>query len=714
MTITSFGMPNRRGDAADKHSLRLQIIAPKDDVYGTSSNPSAARINSANLNVPPRVRLPPRSRTGCWSVQSHPQTLVFPVSFKCDESHPTCGQCTRLGHACDYNPRLSFRDDTSRVMERMSAVSTAGNAVWDPSYRGISVSSPALHDSFPPFATLTCDEERERKAETSSPGTYHVVVNPDSFSGLPEYTDDSIETLNFQDLFLRRGSTASSMISDDRRDQRESSRDRKDPNVVILPRFEDSSRRPSSANLRTSRQSPTSDGTPCSSPSVSVQSPGSVPAEQQYVGPLDQIVQQGGQDAQLLLHFRDVVWKQIQGQSFCRDSPAVEIIERVAATFRPLFHAMMALSALSLAHQDGQNILALQHYQLAFPSLQTSLRHNQDLCSDGLFLTHFLLLVYELAAAEPGGSNLWSHHISQLLRISFMRISKFGTERYPFIVWWVCNIDLYALLSGAGTGEFLGGMLKNSMLPEPEFQLYPLGPDGYSVIYPEEVDSLPAILRLHHETFILASRLGFLAADLRKGSLSPTFWDGSISPTSFSDAIHQSNKLMDIQHGLRILWGSANAVYLCQHIDSLPQRSREILQQSWTLYHASLIYSYTSMWPGQRRGTSEEHIEQHASMILQVAESIVNAGRFDLRFIIFPLFMAGTASSSSGRKMRAMDLISSMEKDGIGRNATTTRHVLQIVCRQRTQQLMCEGYSLDVDWAEIMIEQGLQIVNFGL
>ena len=78
MTITNFGMPNRRGDAAEKHSLRLQIIAPKDDVYGTSSNPAATRINSANLNVPPRVRLPPRSRTGCWSVQSHPQTIFIP------------------------------------------------------------------------------------------------------------------------------------------------------------------------------------------------------------------------------------------------------------------------------------------------------------------------------------------------------------------------------------------------------------------------------------------------------------------------------------------------------------------------------------------------------------------------------------------------------------------------------------------------------------
>lgn len=58
---------------------------------------------------------------------------------------------------------------------------------------------------------------------------------------------------------------------------------------------------------------------------------------------------------------------------------------------------MMAVSALSLAHQDGgQNIDALQHYQQAFPSLQTSLRSPQDLCSDGLFMTHFLLLIYEV------------------------------------------------------------------------------------------------------------------------------------------------------------------------------------------------------------------------------------------------------------------------------------------------------------------------------
>lgn len=57
----------------------------------------------------------------------------------------------------------------------------------------------------------------------------------------------------------------------------------------------------------------------------------------------------------------------------------------------------MAISALSLAHRDGGlSVDSLQHYQQAFPSLQECIRSDQDLCSDGVFLTHFLLLVYEV------------------------------------------------------------------------------------------------------------------------------------------------------------------------------------------------------------------------------------------------------------------------------------------------------------------------------
>ncbi|KAL1987628.1 hypothetical protein VTN96DRAFT_2869 [Rasamsonia emersonii] len=622
------------------------------------------------------------------------------------------------------DPRLSFRDDTPRVVERMSEVSTAGNAVWDPSSRIHSPPvSPGLPDSMPPFSMLTSDEERERKAESSSPGTYHVIVNPDSFSGLPEYADESADDLNISSLSLGRGSETSSRIGNSRRGERESSIETGDPNVVILSRFEDSTHRSPSSQWKKSRLSPASDITAASSQAI----PAQFPVDEKGPRPLDRMVSQGGQDERLLSHFRDVVWRQlIQGQS-TRDSspisspifPNVYIFEEVASTFRPLFHAMMAVSALSLAHKnEGQSIDALQHYQQAFPSLQTCIRSDEDLSSDGVFLTHFLLLIYEIAAAEPGGSNLWSHHISRLLRISLMRNSTFGgKEKYPYIIWWICSIDLYALFSGAGTGEFLGAMLKNNMLPSPECQLYPLAANGYSVIYPEESDSLPAVLQLYHKTFVLAARLGFLAADLRRGSISAAFGDGSTSSGSFAHAAQHSGKLYEIRHSLQQLWQSSNATYLCQRMDSFPQRPKELLQNALTLYHACLIYSYTSMWPGQRMApdsASDEVIGHHAAVILQVAENIVNTGRFDLRFIIFPLFMAGTATSSGDQKMLAMDLMSSMEKEGLGRNATTTRNLLQIVYERQTLQFMTVGHSLNVDWAEIMMEQGLQVVNFGL
>ena len=59
---------------------------------------------------------------------------------------------------------------------------------------------------------------------------------------------------------------------------------------------------------------------------------------------------------------------------------------------------MMAVSALSLSSTDSNARLdALQHYQQTLPALQNTLKGPDDLSSDGAFLTHFLLLVYEVS-----------------------------------------------------------------------------------------------------------------------------------------------------------------------------------------------------------------------------------------------------------------------------------------------------------------------------
>ena len=57
----------------------------------------------------------------------------------------------------------------------------------------------------------------------------------------------------------------------------------------------------------------------------------------------------------------------------------------------------MALSALSLSHRQGTSTMdALQLYEQALIPLQNNLRTSQDLASNGAFLTHYVLLLYEV------------------------------------------------------------------------------------------------------------------------------------------------------------------------------------------------------------------------------------------------------------------------------------------------------------------------------
>ncbi|KAJ5235928.1 hypothetical protein N7489_006019 [Penicillium chrysogenum] len=700
--MTASLVQNRRKVSAKP--LRLPIIAPKEDPEDLFD--VFAKSEKA-LSAPPRIRLPPRSRTGCWTCRSR--------KVKCDEGHPQCNQCTRLGHTCDYRPRLAFRDDTPRIMGRMADVKTNGHVVWDltsPSSNDERTDYFSSKDSLPPFSLLTSDEDREKKAEGVSPGTYLVVMTPDSFSSLPEYADDAIEKARSNSTSERRSSAASSPASAAKGD---------DPNVVILKTFEDVTRR-SPSNGKTLGISPTSEISDpfCNlslSPNfTSLPSPDVKVEEMAF---LDPRLDRQSQDCTIFSHFRQVIWRQLFPHDHRLDDScgsdshfmtlSMDFLEQEATRFPPLSHAMMAVSALSLSHSGtGHNVDALQYYQQAFPSLQVSLRNNDDLVSDGLFLTHFLLLIYEIAAAEPHGSNLWSHHISRLLHIAFLRRAKYGQEPHPFIFWWVCHIDLYALFSGAGTGEFVRAVIDHQMLPGSECLLYPSAPEGYSVIYSDEHESLPVLMRLYHDTFRLAAQLGFLAIRLRH--------DRRNLP--FEEFDKRSHELSDLRRAFGRLWESPDVAFVHQHQDNLPRRSREIMQQSATLYHVCQLFSYSSMWPGQRVESvypPDAEIDHHATEILRLAQQTTHTRRADRHFLVFPLFLAGATASASGIKLTAMELMTSMEyeEDGLGRNAATTRAILQIVYERQLERLMHMGHTLDVDWSDLMAQEGLQMVNFG-
>ncbi|KAF9886200.1 hypothetical protein FE257_011923 [Aspergillus nanangensis] len=700
MTAVSVIKPSRRGTSSRKRPLWLPIIAPKDDATIPTAGPDTLSSGPVRTTIPKsRIRFPPRSRTGCWTCRSR--------KVKCDESHPQCNQCTRLGHECDYSPRLCFRDDTRRVMDRMKDVSTAGNVVWDPavsrSHRN-PYDDLTPHDLLPSFAVLTSDEEREKKAQASRPGTYHVVVVPESFSHLPEY----IITPSEKDL---KDSLLSPFSDDIGSEQFDSPLEMDDPNIVILKIFRDIRRYPYS-NRRGSTQSPDSD------------LPVSFPADPLLYPTIEDIADEDPADDKfdlknyeiaLLEHFRTVVLGQlIAGAPICaptdhRYELGMELFEQEAANFPPLFLAMMAVSALSQARQGGEQDMSSLHYvHQAYSALQSAIDSNHDSLSDGLFLTYFLLLIYEVDAPKANSLDLWPHHVSQFLQIYLARQSAFGGERYPLLIWWVCHLDLHSLLSGIGTGEFVRSVMDHHLYHGLDLFLCPRDPASSDLAYPTEDENLSIMLHLYRDTFMLFIRLGMFAMDMR--NLKSTYPDSPMD--------NHYHGVEELREEFRRLWAPPEVCFLLENRSGLPERSQYVLQQVILLFHTALLFSYTSLWPRQRlepRHAPEEEIHHHATTVLQLAETMIPSERESQRHLLnFPVFLAGAVAASSGLKIRAWQLLSNVEEEEIGYHASTSNYLLQLVYERQMQHTGTGGEAFWIDWVELIAEQeSPALVHYG-
>jgi hypothetical protein len=86
---------------------------------------------------------------------------------------------------------------------------------------------------------LTNDEDREKKAEGQVPGTFNVVVNPESFAGLPEYGPLPGPRTRKSSLQSRRNSWDSQLSTEVPRARPITNRAIGDPNIVVLTKFED-------------------------------------------------------------------------------------------------------------------------------------------------------------------------------------------------------------------------------------------------------------------------------------------------------------------------------------------------------------------------------------------------------------------------------------------------------------------------------------------
>lgn len=161
----------------------------------------------------------------------------------------------------------------------------------------------------PPFSMLTNDEDRERKAVHKLPGTYHIVVNTDSFSNMEEYSgshdEDAACGARPRHPSKRRRSSVYRSTSEKREDVFE------DPDTMIVGNFEENVRKLPSLGLLTTQfensgSSSLTSHSPATTYAQSAQSLGS-----HEVSPLLETVWEFGEDRRIISFYKTFVRSQI-------------------------------------------------------------------------------------------------------------------------------------------------------------------------------------------------------------------------------------------------------------------------------------------------------------------------------------------------------------------------------------------------------------------
>ena len=209
-------------------------------------------------------------------------------------------------------------------------------------------------DLLPPFSGLTNDEDREKKAEFRRPGTFLLVVNPDSFAEFEEYKNSHNSRKNTPNPpVFTPGSFHSDQFNIDPTLYNDPFANENeipdDPDIVILKVFEDDSRRLMSPGNPLQQQNSLQRHA-SSTPSLSITSSSTSHQRSDYFRfsydntPLMRVANKDGRDHQLIYYYKTFVHRHLA--QVHRDSlgtsmetgalTAPDVFERQAAVFVPV------------------------------------------------------------------------------------------------------------------------------------------------------------------------------------------------------------------------------------------------------------------------------------------------------------------------------------------------------------------------------------------
>lgn len=125
-----------------------------------------------------------------------------------------------------------------------------------------------------------------------------------------------------------------------------------------------------------------------------------------------------------------------------------------------------------------------------------------------------------------------------------------------------------------------------------------------------------------------------------------------------------------------------------------------------------MIYTYTSIFPGQLTDllTGSDEIVTFATEIIEAAQAILSDSGYEVRSLVFSLFMAGFATNDLVKKQTALNLLLAIETHDYEGSTKCTRSLLQKLYKKQEIATREYGNANSVDWLEEMQKSGQRFI----
>lgn len=425
-------------------------------------------------------------------------------------------------------------------------------------------------------------------------------------------------------------------------------------------------------------------------------------------------------DLQYYNHYRAVFVYAIQVHSrfpsdirpFCHAEDETEdAFERAAADFNPLYYAILALSALSMAHREGlDRVDSLRYYQLAIEGLQ----QQSTLESVNMIYTHYFLLLYEVAACERR-TNLELGHLAQLSRLMAWYFTTCATNPdYVFrdqacrkcteiammfvpIVSLYCDMHSltmqrhkFTIIPDVMVTGFLSAVDSESGNPHLEARFT----DSDLTRKIVELNVLGGWTHRVVRQTIECVNSGEIT---QLSELEPRFTELEAKVKALDDWCTRYSPQVPV--GIYDEAYTSMPLYCQTTFDSAQFKARELQ-----------IFMHTSIFPGQRKQLTkrrEEYIQYLAREILYLTRPRWGEIRQIAASNLVSLFICGTAVTSSEEKEEVLKMLETMGADASGRNFVRAIDALKELFKEQERVREAGGDEREVDWFVYLRDKGL-------